>query len=320
MNGITQQFLDSVSTVAFSDAADINAFFPEDYIDWFQTNIAKKQEWKDLFIKDVSAAKSNFENIWDNIPTLFGASTINLIQFLTLMSVIIHETGGEVAPVSEKFGNAQHKGIAYLFDRIPGLKASYNKNKYNRSAFELFNDSDYINAHNGLALASNLSDTTDIRWKEDVYPSDYSTSSKLQDTGFILQADFFKFRGRGLIQTTLRANYKKLIDYVQSGNHTNSLLLQYQSQWQGLDLDEAASISTFDDWDQLFQNTDLILACEAIHLHNVSSGNYLQMSLIAEVLNGSKQGSIYNVGLRINGGDAYAKQLYRRVVQIINQL
>jgi hypothetical protein len=320
MSGITQQFLDDVSKVAFSNADEINAYFPEDYIDWFQANIAKKQEWKDLAINNVIIAKTNFQKIWDNIPILFANSTCNLIQFLTLMSVIIHETGGEVAPVTERFGNAQHKKIAYLFDTIPGVKSSYNKNVSNRSAYALFNDDVYISAHQELALGSKLAKTTDVRWKGDVYPSDYSVSPKLEDTGFILQADFFKFRGRGLIQTTLRANYLRLVDYVKSVDHDNDLLNEYKSKWQDLTDDDAASTSTFADWDELFQNTDLIIACEAIHRHNVTSGNYLQLPLTATVLNGQGQGSIYRAGLKINGGSAYAQQLYRRVVQIVNQL
>lgn len=323
MNSISQEFLDSVSNLEFSNADDINSFFLDKgaiYIDWFQANIAQKQEWKDLFIKNVTVAKTNFLQIWDNIPLLFGDSTINLIQFLTLMSVIIHETGGEVAPVSEKFGNAQHKRIAYLFDAIPGLKSSYNKNPSNRTAFALFNDDVYISAHQELALSSTLANTTDQRWKGDVYPSDFSTSPKLEDTGFILQADFFKFRGRGLIQTTLRANYIKLIDYVKSEDHDNEILNEFKSQWQDLSLDDAASVSTFADWDELFQNTDLIIACEAIHRHNVSSGDYLSLPLTATVLNGQGTGSIFRAGKKINGGNAYAQQLYRRVVQIINEL
>jgi hypothetical protein len=324
MNQITDQFIAQIKSLAFRNAAEINLFFQnnsgQDFIGWFQKKVAKQGEWADLGIVNPAQASQNFTLIWDEIETIFGLASINLIQFVTLMSVIIHETGGLVSPIAERFGTSSHPGIAYLFDKIAGLKQSYNTASGNRTAFALFNDPVYIGEHQALALGSQLAQTTDARWKGEAYPSGFPTTANLATTGFILQADFFKFRGRGLIQTTHRVNYKDLILFVQQAPQTQQTLVNFQQRWKGLDLDTVATRSTFSDWDTLFQQTEFIIPCEAISRHNQKSGNYLQLPLTAAQLNGTAPGSIFNVGKRINGGTAYANRLSRRVLQLLTVL
>jgi hypothetical protein len=57
---------------------------------------------------------------------------------------------------------------------------------------------------------------TDGRWRGPIYPRpDFPTEPTPNAAGYILEADFMKFRGRGFIQTTGRPNYARLIAFVQ---------------------------------------------------------------------------------------------------------
>ncbi len=46
------------------------------------------------------------------------------LQFICLMSISCNECRGDFQPVPEKIGVANHPGMAYLFDKIGGLKRS----------------------------------------------------------------------------------------------------------------------------------------------------------------------------------------------------
>lgn len=268
-----------------------------------------------------SAVKERFTRIWNAIPIMFDAPSINLMQFLCLMSIMINETGGDLEPTAERVGRGRpgHPGIAYAFDRIPNLKRSYNGGG-NKTALELFNDPAFLNAHGHLPLAERLRNTTDRRWAGDRYPQeDYPTSADPAITGFILEADFYKFRGRGLIQTTFRGNYRGIIQYIQAHDLEHPVIREYRQRWTGLNSDHIATTSTNQDWDRLFQETDYQISAIAIRLHSRHNG-YLNLPLNAETLNGSGAGSIYNVGYRVSGGSVYADRFRRRVLQIVNSL
>jgi hypothetical protein len=79
-----------------------------------------------------------------------------------------------------------------------------------------------------------------------------------------------------------------------------------------------ATISTNAEWDELFQNSNTLIAAKSIDIHNKSAGNYLGN------INGANPAvatsSIRNVGKRISGGDAYANLFINRVTQIIELL
>ena len=51
--------------------------------------------------------------------------------------------------------------------------------------------------------------------------------------------------------------------------------------------------------------------------HNAGSGNYLNLSADPEVLNGEGPGSVSFMGLRISGGQAYAKLFQERVATVL---
>jgi hypothetical protein len=87
-----------------------------------------------------------------------------------------------------------------------------------------------------------------------------------------------------------------------------------------MDLDKAANVSSNADWDALFMRTDLEIPCVAIAQHNSGAGNYLNLSGDVNVLNGKDQGSIWYMGKRISGGNAYADLFSQRVAAIANLL
>lgn len=306
--------------VPLSQCTDIDNFFQnrkaQDYIKWFNATLANKGSWLDVTLIDTPQNDIGFHAFWNRINQIFG-ETINLVQFVALMSILSNEVRGNFTPQSERMGMAGHPGLAYLFDKIDGLKRSYNTLSGNRTALECFNNEQYIAAHGAKAGAATLARTADNRWSGEVWPSDAPSVCDATVNGFLMEADFMKFRGRGFIQTTGRANYLPLIDFVQSYTGENGTLTFFQKRWTGKPADQVAFESSNDDWDALFQQTDLIIAAEAVRLHNTRSGNYLALSSDPAVLNGTGQGSLFHMGLSISGGAAYADKFRTRVGEVL---
>lgn len=337
--------------VTFTDGASINKYFTDltgkDFIDWFNATCARKKAWANMTVcsdkgsgdkaisvpkTEIPALKKRFNDVWDNIPMLFGTSSINLIQFSALMSIFINEVGNLI-PVSEHMNSIKHSthpGIAYAFDN--GGKQSYNvpNGAYSKTAWELFQDQDFVDAHGDSipTVRPGISDpigpgaSLDARWNGKSYPKDrYPVSTDPAISGAILETDFYKFRGRGLIQTTFRVGYKPIIEFIQSYTGTNVVIQRYKKAWKGMSPDKVATISTNSDWDTLFQKTDLIIPVKAINLHNKSRGNYLKLATDLDTLNSINKntiGSIFVVAHRIAGGECYARKIFRpRVVQIL---
>ncbi|UOQ96259.1 peptidoglycan-binding protein [Hymenobacter sp. 5317J-9] len=261
-----------VSTVRFRNAADINNFFlartGQDFVDWFRGKVGGRGAWVrthggktyPVTMPATADAKAGFLQFWDGIPRVFNSPDINFAQFAALQSVIVNETGGTMRPIAEKVGLPDHPGLAYAFNRIPGLKVSYNTGS-NKRALELFNNREFLEAHGQKPLGAQLANTKDARWGGEAYPTDAaSTSTDPAIAGFVQEADFYKFRGRGYIQITWRNAYQWLIPSVQNYSGSDPIILQKKAQWRGLSLDSVATRSSNADWQALFmQSTEFAL-------------------------------------------------------------
>lgn len=330
---ITQDFLDQAATVAFTNAGDINDYFVNsygsDFITWFNANVGGEQYWgpmpghSAINIATDPATNARFESLWaeETIATALGTGSISLLQFIALQCIVNNETGGSLGPVTERVGVKAHPGIAYAFDSIPGLKSAYNTLPGNKNCLELFSDEGYNNAFGQYALADTLMNTTDTVWSGTSFPqADVPTSTNPVLTGYLLEADFFKFRGRGFIQTTGRANYKEIISFITSYSGTNGCVLNTQQNWQqwSEDTDVLATISSNAEWDDLFQNSDLLIPAKGIALHNAAGGNYL--GNIDGTAPDTAKNTIRKVGRTISGSNTYADLYINRVIQLIEQL
>jgi hypothetical protein len=329
---ITQPFLNKAATFSFTNTNEIDNFFARqnahDFIDWFNTHVANIGFWgksgsrSGISMANDSKAHERFDQLWsaENINAMFGKNAVSLLQFLSLQSIINNETGGSLLPLTERVGSKGHPGIAYAFDRISGLKKSYNTLPGNKTCFQLFNDGQYNNAFQQLSLGNQLKNTTNVVWSGEAYPQILPASTSPAATGYILEADFFKFRGRGYIQTTGRANYIKLVDFVMNYQGNNDTVNRIKTSWmqRTADRDVLATVSTNVEWDDLFQASHTLIAAKSIAIHNSLSGNYLGS------INGTDPAvaasTIRNVGKRISGADNYANLFIRRVTQIIELL
>jgi hypothetical protein len=314
---ITQAQVMAINTATFKFAEDIGEWsrrtLGDHFLAWFNANLPSTSPWEGVRLIDTPQNRLGFHAFWNNIREVTG-STATPFQFLCLMSIFANECRADFTPKAERMGRAGFPGLSYLFDAIPSLKRSYNTLSGNKRAFDCFNSGAFNATHGGKPMANRTRNTSDARWRGEVYPRpDFSTDSSPAVTGYILEADFMKFRGRGFIQTTGRANYSKLIRFIQSYEGENNTLDFYALQWRNLSEDVVADTSSNDDWDRLFSQSDLILAAKAIGLHNQSGGNYLALANDPDT-------AVFTMGKRISGGDAYANKYRTRVAQIINLL
>jgi hypothetical protein len=311
------------ATVTFSSAVEVDDWFRNrtgrSFIPWFNLVRAGNR-----FIAGTPQASSAFEALCNNLTLVFGQPA-NLNQLLCLVSVAAGETGGSLSPRPELVGRADlgAPGIAYAFNTLPQIpKTSYNVPP-NRTAFDLFHDPLFVDRFADLPLAAELRHTQDERWAGVSYPLDVApTSTDPALSGIILECDFYKFRGRGFIQTTWRSNYVRLIRFVQASTSTNPVMQRYREDWAGRDPHEIATTSTNAEWNELFEQTGYVVACAAILLHSQDHGNYLNVSPDVAVLSidGDVAGSAFRFGFRVNGGRAYARDLRSRVIELRNHL
>jgi hypothetical protein len=332
---LTQPEIDRLAPTVFRNAADIQAFFTRrgvaSFAHWFNANLGKQVPFGSQEMRLNAAAQGRFTAFWNQIPVAYDRNTITILDFAALMCIVLNETGGDFSRHSERCGGgrsdarSQHAGLAYAFDKIEGVKGSYNNTRLNQTAGRLFNNQAFIDAHGSLAGASRLArqgDAFDGAWNSSYYPQGpglFTTDEDLAVNGFIMQADFYKFRGRGIIQTTHRAAYKRIIQFIQGYSGSNPTLLRYKGRWQNVDPDTAATISSNDDWDNIFDVQEIL--AKGLSLHSGRGANdYRIMSTRAEELYRGPEGtpndigvcgSIYAMGKRISGRRRYGEGIYR---------
>jgi len=315
----------------FTNVREIDAFFQKlgakGFADWFNSNIAGRQNWGEVRLQ----SPSNWNKVWTSANIIFNKETFNLIEFLCINSIMMNETGGSFTPLTERVGNTGHPGISYAFDKISGLKLGYNTLNTNKTAYDLFKDSNFKNAHVNKPLGKLLKDTSDTRWQGNTFPQGFSgnvsneTSVSGKTNTFLTEADFVKFRGRGYIQTTGRTVYFSLIDFVLKYTGGNSVINRIKGEWSKYNgnKDVIASVSTNQQWDDLFQKTESIIGNYAVYVHANAGGakgkkNYHWINSDSSDSILSKD--IKDVAYCVAGGGAtsYANKFYGRVMQQLN--
>ena len=199
---------ETFGATTFAGFADIDAFFKAktaaSFIAWFNGAVANRGAFAGKAISGANV-DAHFQTFWDSYAR---SSPVTLMEFVAYMSIFINERNGDLASKSELFGMKGHPGIAYLFDSFEITtsggrtfrKASYNRAP-NKLAGAAFCDVEYNAAHGALALADRLRNSADQVWMGATYPqASFPVSGDPAIARYVLQTDFFKFRGRGLIQ------------------------------------------------------------------------------------------------------------------------
>jgi hypothetical protein len=344
----------SLLTIRFDTAKAVEDFFvastKKSFIDWFNSEMKDKGAWAvDRNGKAISIGIQP-DNTADRLHAIVDmycnrqpAGVMSLVRFLAYVSVFINETGGQFIPESEKINplsikvndapkRLEHPGVSYLFDAIPEIpKVSYNGH-YNIVAAECFSDEQFIASH-GQRVGKNLIDLHSQNWSGEKYPfidDDALVGCSDEDRAaidYILQADFYKFRGRGYIQTTWRPNYKAIVTairkkYLDQRNFgsASQIVQEFVNKWVSYSDDNViCTVSSTQDWDRLFQDPGAEVAMIAIDQHARDS-NYLPSDSDANTLRNLKgPGSLFYMGEKV-GGTGYGPTFAARVLQMIDAL
>lgn len=326
-------FHQSVKTIRYGDT------------NWYGNYFYRGREREIREIGNDSDARRNFIEVWNRSPLIFDAESVNIFQFLSLINIFINESP-RLRPIAEV-------GDIERFFENHG-KQSYNK-RPNFPAGDLFYDNATFWEEHGstdttpsVRQGSTVEGRNDFkrRWNSETqyprplnpenldpapsFPNPRQTSnSGIGDLDsaarIIAQADFCKFRGRGLIQTTWRSAYLRLIEFVMNYTGSNAKVLEIKGIWSrypSVDANEIATRSTNHQWDELFLLSDYEVPCKAVNIFQQTKQNFLTSIGATDLprLFGRERGSIYRVGYFVGGNENYGDVVLNRTKQMMKAL
>lgn len=260
--------------------------------DFFNKFCSKQNHWgvtsanKQATIVAVPEADNRLSIIFTpgNIKAVTGQNDISIFQFLIMTSIMLNETGGSFILATGEYGSAK-----YMFSYNPSIpKVSYNCAKSynktacstlgNKSAYDLFHDPIFMNvpARASMYKPKNINDPL---WQGYTYPTTEPEGNNKHDSGksnypilgIIGECDFYKFRGRGVIQLTGRGNYKKWLEYINANKTTipfNSDSGSIINAWGSSSIEDIATKITNIELDKLFSDNALAILVFKTHSSN----------------------------------------------------
>lgn len=314
---VDQTAIDACRGISLTNSADIRTAFAAKggFISWYNATLAATSAFRHRGkIPTNAGVAARFDAFWDQIPAIFSSPGTTALEFAAVMCIGIQENSGDMSCDPEAVGRPpDYPHLVYAFEAIPRLKSSYNANSDlgNWTALQLFQDVSYVTEHSTLPGYHQVVDGgINQAWGTAIWPTGFPPDENASVNGFVMEADFYKFRGRGVIQTTGRSDYGVLIKYIlnNAASLANATLDQLKATWNSYPgtpatkLDMIASRSTNAQWDLAF-GQGVILAAAIAEDSRVKSA-YLQLAADAKTLNGgtTTKGSLYFLARKINAG------------------
>ncbi len=158
-----------------------------------------------------------FENVFNNIDKWWLGPTLTLEEFIGMFCIMYNETGGCLMPIAENKNKTEEESARRCFNEIEGDKYSYNGGG-NRLAGNQINE--MIAAKYPNEPDKKLNDQELARWNGKTWPEPAPGSELYQ---MALECDFYKYRGRGLVQITYRGTYLRHVDRaLRAAGHPGS--------------------------------------------------------------------------------------------------
>jgi hypothetical protein len=314
---LDQATIDKCNAILLANAADIRTAFGAGggFITWYNAKLASAPAFQHRGkIPATADVASRFDAFWDEIPAIFSSPKTTALEFAAVMCIGIQENSGDMSCDPEAVGRPpDYPHLVYAFEAIPQLKSSYNVNSDlgNWTALKLFQDQNYVAEHSALPCYHRVVDGgINQAWGSAIWPTGFAPDENAAMNGFVMEADFYKFRGRGVIQTTGRSDYSVLIQYIldNAASLGSATLSQLKATWDSYSgtpatkLDVIASRSTDAQWNLAFGEGAILAA--AIAEDSRVKSNYLQLATDAKTLNGgtTTKGSLYFMARKINAG------------------
>lgn len=266
----------------------------------------------------------------NTITAVTDQTDLSIYQFIIMTSIMLNETGGSFKLSTGEYGSGE-----YMFNYNANIpKVSYNctgdspcSKLGNKSAYDLFHDPTFMNVP-ARASMYKPKDINDLAWKGYIYPKGEPKGTSKPGNGgrenyptlgLIAECDFYKFRGRGVIQLTGRGNYKKFFDYLQKNKANLAMSIKPASLaiingWGTDAVDNICTKITNAEIDTLFDDNSVAVLVFRTHSSNTALKKMYTVQNPNEFID-----LAYAYGKAIGGGK-YATHFANRVFEIIENI